>query len=128
MIKDGAWWDYVDALAINHVGKLLRGFANEIKPILESWAVDQDTWIRRSAILAQLKFKAETDLTFLDRAIQGSINDPDFFARKAIGWALRELSKTNPDWVIEYTRVHADALSPLSLREGLRILKKQGRC
>ena len=126
MIESGAWWDFVDALATNHLGKLLRQFESETKPELETWINDPDLWIRRSSILVQLKYKADTDLNFLDRAIQGSIDDADFFARKAIGWALRELSKTNPSWVIQYAKKHSDQLSPLSKREGLRILKKQG--
>lgn len=126
MIESGAWWDFVDALATNHLGKLLRAFESEIKPELETWINDPDLWIRRSTILVQLKYKADTDLSFLDRAIQGSIDDADFFARKAIGWALRELSKTNPSWVIQYAKKYNDQLSPLSKREGLRILKKQG--
>ena len=126
MIESGAWWDFVDALATNHLGKLLRAFESEIKPELETWINDPDLWIRRSTILVQLKYKADTDLSFLDRAIQGSIDDANFFARKAIGWALRELSKTNPSWVIQYAKKYNDQLSPLSKREGLRILKKQG--
>ena len=126
MIETGAWWDFVDALATNHVGKLLKQYEQAIKPELETWINDPDLWVRRTTILAQLKYKAETDLNFLDRAIQGSIDDPDFFARKAIGWSLRELSKTNPPWVINYVDKHQNNLSPLSKREGLRILKKQG--
>ena len=127
MIRDGAWWDFVDALAINHVGVLLRRYEHDIKPELEQWISDDDLWIRRSAILAQLKFKTETDFDFLDRAIQGSIADNNFFARKGIGWALRELSKTNPDWVIAYVERHKDVLSPLSIREGLKVVNKQGK-
>ena len=126
MIETGAWWDFVDALATNHVGKLLKQYEQAIKPELETWINDPDLWVRRTTILVQLKYKAETDLNFLDRAIQGSADDPDFFARKAIGWALRELSKTNPTWVINYVEKHQNNLSPLSKREGLRILKKQG--
>ncbi len=124
MIQSGAWWDYVDALAINHVGPLLRDYEEEIKPILRNWITDPDLWVRRSAILAQLKFKTQTDLDFLHDAIQGSISDDNFFARKAIGWVLREYSRTDPDWVISYVKKYKDNLSGLSVREGLRLVKK----
>ena len=51
----------------------------------------------------------------------------EFFLRKAIGWALREYSKTRPEVVIAYVGKHAEQLSPLSKREGLKVLLKQGR-
>jgi len=127
LIQSGAWWDLVDALAINHVGRLLATHESEIKPILRKWIDDEDLWIRRTTILVQLKFKADTDLIFLNAAIHGSIDDPDFFSRKAIGWALRELSKTKPDWVLSYIDQHKARLSGLSVREGLKVLKKGGR-
>jgi hypothetical protein len=97
-----------------------------IRPKLMRWASRDDLWLRRTAILAQIKFKARTDTDLLHHAIQGSIFDGDFFARKAIGWALREFAKTNPQWVVDYVRDHAHRLSSLSQREALRILRKQG--
>ncbi len=126
MIVTGAWWDHVDALAINHVGKLLKDYPETIKPKLAQWAQEKNVWVRRTAILAQLKFKADTDTGFLFTAIEHSISDPDFFARKGIGWALREYSKTAPEVVIDYVTKNRDRLSPLSKREGLKVLLKKG--
>lgn len=125
MVETGAWWDYVDNIASNHVGQLWQRFGADIQNELESWITDEHLWVRRTAILAQLKFKDKTDLEFLDRAIQGSISDNDFFARKAIGWALRAYSYTDPAWVIDYIDKHEGALSPLSVREGMKVIVRQ---
>ena len=123
----GAWWDYVDNLASNATGNLLRAYREEVSAQMHLWAEDQNLWKRRTAILCQLKFRNETDLDLLTAALLGSVDDPDFFARKAIGWALRELSKHNPDWVINFVQTHEARLSPLSKREGYKILLKNGR-
>lgn len=125
MIRDGAWWDLVDALATNHMGKLLRQESAAVTDLLGHWLQDKDLWIRRTAILAQLKFKTDTDLDLLHRAIQGSIHDSDFFARKAIGWALREYSKTDAQWVQEYVERYRVKFAPLSIREALKIINKE---
>ena len=127
LVESGAWWDYVDRLAIDGVGHLLRRYPDEIKPVLRQWAIDDNVWIRRCAILAQLKFKADTDTALMWECIEGSIADNNFFARKAIGWALREYSKTAPDQVIQYVQTNRARLSPLSKREGLKVLLKKGR-
>jgi 3-methyladenine DNA glycosylase AlkD len=127
MVETGAWWDYVDNLASNAVGDLLRRYPDVMFAELREWAQDSHLWVRRSAILAQLKFNADTNEAFLFEAIEGSIEDRDFFARKAIGWALRQYSRTAPDAVIDYIERNRSRMSPLSRREGSRILVKQGR-
>ena len=127
LIKDGAWWDFVDPLAINHVGYLLRENRAVMTKHMHRWARENNVWVRRSAILSQLKHKQLTDESLLVHAISHSMQDTDFFARKSIGWALREYSKTNPEFVISYITRHRAQLSGLSKREGLKVLLKQGR-
>ena len=126
MIQSGAWWDYVDPLAINNVGFLLQHWQDKMTPRMEAWAQHEDLWIRRSAILSQLKFKGHTDESLLCLAIDHSIDDKDFFARKAIGWALREYAKTNPGFVVSFVNDRTGALSGLSKREAYKGLLKQG--
>ena len=126
MVVTGAWWDYVDALAINAVGPILRAAPAEMKPLLLGWAKGDDVWKRRSAILAQIKFKAATDEAFLAAAIAPSLGNREFFLAKAIGWALRQHSRTNPAFVVDYVAMHKDQLVPLSKREGLKVLLKEG--
>ena len=125
MVVAGAWWDYVDAIAINAVGAMLRSAAEQTEPILRRWAADADIWKRRTAILAQLKFKDATDEQLLQDLIEPSLREREFFLRKGIGWALREYSKTKPSFVVGYVADHADELSPLSKREALKALGRK---
>jgi 3-methyladenine DNA glycosylase AlkD len=81
-------------------------------------------WRRRTSIIAQNRFKAETDLALLEKCIAPSIGSKEFFLRKAIGWALREYAWTDPDWVVRYVSKHEDRLSGLSKREALKNVGK----
>jgi 3-methyladenine DNA glycosylase AlkD len=120
MIVTGAWWDYVDAIAARRLGGLLRRFPAPMSRAMRAWARGDDLWKRRSAVLCQLSFKRATDLDLLYDCIAPALDAPEFFLRKAIGWALREYAKTDPREVVRYVRAHAQRLSPLSQREALR--------
>jgi 3-methyladenine DNA glycosylase AlkD len=120
MIVEAAWWDIVDALAAQGVGKLLR---NDPKPIarkMRMWSRSDNMWKRRTSILCQLSFKRETDLTLLYSCIEPSLSSKEFFLRKAIGWALRQYAWTDPVEVRRYVRENEARLSPLSKREALK--------
>lgn len=116
-IVEGAWWDFVDVVTANLVGQVLRDEPEAMWPILDEWVDDDDLWLRRSAVLAQLKQKDRTDTHRLFGYCLRRAADTDFFIRKAIGWALREYAKTNPEAVRRFLAEHRDRLSPLSLRE-----------
>ncbi len=122
MITTGAWWDYVDSIASHRIGELLRRHPKELPAILRKWAVSDDIWIRRSAILAQLGFKRDTDLKLLYDCIRPSLGRPEFFLRKAIGWALRQHAWTDSKEVLRYVKANEKRLSPLSKREALKNL------
>jgi 3-methyladenine DNA glycosylase AlkD len=123
LIVTGAWWDYVDVIAGKRIGALLARFPTEMKPLLCAWSRSPDLWKRRTAILAQLGFKAATDLRLLYDCIEPNLADRDFFIRKAIGWALRQYASTDPKEVRRYVRAHCDRLSGLSVREALRNIR-----
>ena len=127
MIVDGAWWDYVDAIAPRLVAGLLTLYPETMKGAMLEWARSSDIWKRRTSIICQLKFKDATDVELLRACIEPSIDHPEFFLRKAIGWALREYAKTDPDEVIAYITENADRLSAFSKRQALRILLRTGR-
>jgi len=120
IITTGAWWDYVDSMASQRIGELLQRYPKEMRAILREWAASDDIWKRRSAILAQLKFKGYTDLKLLHDCIEPSLDRPEFFLRKGIGWALRQLAWTDPQEVIRYVKANEKRLSPLSKREALK--------
>lgn len=126
LIVSGAWWDFIDALAPNHHAWLLANEPRVTKPLLRAYASDDNLWRRRVAILCQLKTKAATDEALLFGCIRESLDHKEFFVRKAIGWALRAHSRTNPDGVVDFIQQHAHRLSPLSKREGLKLLLKSG--
>lgn len=120
MIRTGAWWDHVDEAA-GRLGELLDAHPEEMKVELRVWAGDEDFWVRRAAIISQLRRRDRTDRDLLTDAIEASITDKEFFLRKAIGWALREYAKTDASWVRDFVAQHPQ-LSPLSQREALKHL------
>jgi len=124
LVVTGSWWDIIDALAPNHYAHLLISEPKISKPRLRQYAGDANLWRRRVAILCQLKTKADTDERLLFGSVKKSLTHKDFFVRKAIGWALRAHSRTNPIGVLEFIELHAENLSPLSKREALKLLKK----
>ncbi len=127
MVVDGAWWDYVDAVAIRLIYFLLKQNPSEMGILMRDWAVCADLWKRRTAIICQLKSKEETDVDLLHDCIEPAIESSEFFLRKGIGWALREYAKTDPASVIAFVTSNADRLSRLSKREAVRNLIKDGQ-
>lgn len=120
MIVTGAWWDYVDAIATQRFWPLLQHDPAAMKQRMLAWASDDDMWKRRSAILSQIKAKADTDLDFLYACIEPSLDSKQFFLRKAIGWALRQYAWTDPAEVKRYVAANEGRLSGLSRREALK--------
>ncbi|MCZ2804324.1 DNA alkylation repair protein [Modestobacter sp. VKM Ac-2983] len=119
MVTTGAWWDLVDGVQ-PRVRDLLLAHPAQLRPVLQGWARSPDRWLRRSAVIAQLGAKERTDTALLAEVIEVNAEDPEFFVRKAIGWALREHTKTDPDWVRRFLAEHE--LSPLSRREAAKHL------
>ncbi len=123
LLTTGAWWDVVDDVATHLVGPLLLGHPEIVGPVLREWAVDDDRWLRRTAVIAQVGAKDRTDLGLLAFAAGANLDDRDFFLRKAIGWALRQHARTDPDWVRAFVADHDDRISGLSRREALKHLE-----
>lgn len=94
----------------------------ETKKFVLEWSRDEDFWLRRLAIEHQLLQKEETDVQLLEQILVNNLDQTEFFINKAIGWALRDYSKTNPDWVLEFIEKYKDRLSKLSIKEGSRYL------
>lgn len=117
LIVEGAWWDLVDFVAMRCLCPLWQNHRPRIGPIMDQWIAHRDMWLRRSAIIGQLKHKEETDEERLFGYCLLCAGEKEFFIRKAIGWALREYAKTSPAAVKRFIRQHREALSPLSFRE-----------
>jgi 3-methyladenine DNA glycosylase AlkD len=120
IIVTGAWWDYVDSVASQRVGPILRDYPAPMKRKMLAWSKSDDMWKRRTSIICQLGFREQTDLGLLYACIEPSIDSKEFFLRKAIGWALRQYAWTDPAEVKRYARKNRDRLSGLSHREALK--------
>ncbi len=119
-VRTKQWWDSIDPLSkiIGRVGQKNEYFDD----LMREWSTDSDFWIRRVAILHQLHFKEDTNEPLLEEILLNNLGSNEFFINKAIGWALREYSKTHPKWAhgfIEHNRLQ---LSNLSIREGSKYL------
>lgn len=120
LIVTGAWWDCVDDIASHRVGPILRDYPVPMRRKMLAWSRSKDMWKRRTAIICQLGFKAETDLPLLYACIEPALDSKEFFLRKAIGWALRQYAWTDPAEIRRYVRRNRSRLSPLSCREALK--------
>lgn len=123
MIITKSWWDTIDHIAPNHVGKIYQ--KEEDDTYLEKWVHSDNMWLNRIAILHQLKYKEKIDEARLFRYIKMHHQSKEFFIQKAIGWALREYSKTNPESVKRF--IASEELAPLSIREGLKHVNRKAK-
>ena len=115
-----SWWDTIDFLD-RLVGSIIARFP-ETKEIILAWSCDEDIWLRRLAIDHQLLRKEETDTELLEKILVNNLGKSEFFINKVIGWALRDYSKTNPDWVRDFIERHQTKMAALSIREGSKYL------
>jgi 3-methyladenine DNA glycosylase AlkD len=120
LIVTGAWWDYVDLIASQRIGALLKRYPARMRQTMRAWSRSTDMWKRRTAILCQLSFKADTDLALLYDCIEPNLGDKEFFIRKAIGWGLRQHAWTDAKEVQRYVARNRARLSALSTREALK--------
>lgn len=122
MITNKSWWDTVDFIAARPVGVFFKQYPELIKPVTEDWMASGNIWLQRSALLFQLKYKQDTDFKLMKKYIDQLSDSKEFFIRKAIGWILREYSKTEPQVVVGY--VKTATISNFSKKEALKWLNR----
>ena len=120
LAQSKSWWDTIDFLD-RLAGGIIAGFP-ETRPVILQWSRDEDIWLRRLAIDHQLLRKDQTDQHLLEQILVNNLNQTEFFINKAIGWALRDYSKTNPEWVKNFIRQHHGKMAPLSIRGASKYL------
>ncbi|SFJ90839.1 3-methyladenine DNA glycosylase AlkD [Halobacillus dabanensis] len=123
LLQTKSWWDTVDPLASNLCGMYFLRYPDKLTPYTEAWRTSDHMWVRRSSLLHQLKYKEKTDEELFFSTIDTLKSEKEFFIEKAIGWALREYSKTNAAAVVRYLEM--TDVRPLSRREGLKWLKNK---
>ncbi|CAI3305142.1 DNA alkylation repair protein [Enterococcus cecorum] len=87
-----------------------------------AWSREENIWVQRIAILYQLRFKEKTNTAQLEQILLNCLGTNEFFINKAIGWSLREYSKTNPDWVRDFLEKYQEQMANLSIREASKYL------
>ena len=122
LIVTKSWWDTVDLLA-KVVGSLVIRIEGYDQIMLE-WSKDSNIWLKRVAILYQLSLKEKVDKQVLERILVNNLGDSEFFINKAIGWALRDYSKFDPEWVREFIEKNKNGMANLSIREASKYLDK----
>ena len=121
-IGEKSWWDSVDGIASEWLGTYFIQFPALVPKVPNRWNKSNNMWLQRSSILFQKAYKINTNLELLTKYILHCKDSQEFFIRKAIGWALREYSKTNPVWVSQF--VAKNTVSNLSVREALKRINK----
>jgi 3-methyladenine DNA glycosylase AlkD len=120
MLNENSWWDSVDAIASNYLGKWALLFPEKARETFEKWRHHDSFWLQRSCLIYQLKYKDQVDIEYLESLIRQMNGNKEFFIQKAIGWSLRQLSKHKPQEVV---RILANnPIRGLALREASKYL------
>ena len=121
MITHKSWWDTVDNIS-HIVGVHFKRYPEVREKYLAKWRTSDNLWLRRTAILFQLDYKEETNFDLLGEIIQENLGSTEFFINKAIGWALRQYARIDPNAVKKF--VKSTPLHPLSRREAIKNLEE----
>ena len=120
LILEKSWWDTIDNLDMT-IGALALKDSN-VNKILMEWSLDENIWLRRIAIDHQLLRKEKTNTELLEKILKNNLGQAEFFINKAIGWALRDYSKTNPEWVKNFIEENKEKMAKLSIKEASKYL------
>ena len=124
LIQTNSWWDSVDWIR-KLVATHFQRFPHLTVPTTEKWMTSDNIWLQRICLIFQLTYKEKTDFDLMKKYILELAGSKEFFIQKGAGWALRQYSKTNAKGVVEFINANPQ-LAPLTKREGVKWLKKQG--
>jgi 3-methyladenine DNA glycosylase AlkD len=120
------WWDTTDVLNAKILSVFFKKYPNLAPSITDAWSKSDDIWLKRVSIIFQLSYKQNTDLELLERHILENAENNDLFIQKAIGWALREYSKTDYRWVLNFVIQNSTKLKASSKREAIKWIDDNG--
>lgn len=118
LIISKSWWDTIDNL-----DRIIGNIAlknPQVNELLIAWSTDENKWLRRVAIDHQLLRKEKTNVELLEKILVNNLEQTEFFINKAIGWALRDYSKTNPQWVRLFVKKYEGQMAKLSIKEATK--------
>ena len=121
MVIHNSWWDTIDFISPKLMAEYFKLYPEQITPHVNKWLASGNIWLQRSSILFQLHYKENLDTALLASSINYLLGSKEFFINKAIGWMLRQYSRTNPDWVRDFA--NNTNLANLSRKEALRLIK-----
>ena len=122
LVVTKSWWDTVDILD-RVVGSLVYD-KPELGEVILQWSLSDNIWLRRVAIDHQLKRKEKTDVQLMEKILLNNLEQTEFFINKAIGWVLRDYSKTNPEWVANFIEKYKERMAELSIKEASKYIKQ----
>lgn len=119
-IKQKQWWDTIDKFdrIVGNIGLS----DSRIDDVMLKWSTDEDFWVRRIAIDHQLLRKEKTNTGLLEKILVNNFGSDEFFINKAIGWSLRDYSKTNPSWVKAFIEKYKDKMHKISIKEASKYI------
>ena len=120
LILKKSWWDTIDNLDMTIEALALKD--SNVNKILLEWSLDENIWLRRIAIDHQLLRKEKTNTELLEKILKNNLGQAEFFINKSIGWALRDYSKTNPEWVKNFIEKNKEKMAKLSIKEASKYL------
>ena len=120
LVVTKSWWDTVDILD-RVIGSLVADHS-KLEEVILKWSLSDNIWLRRVAIDHQLLRKEKTDVRLMEKILLNNLDQSEFFINKAIGWALRDYSKTNPEWVESFIEKNKERMAELSIKEASKYL------
>ena len=98
LVRESRTWALVDGLAGDVLGRMVERDPAGMAPAIDRWAGDDDFWVRRASLLAELRpIRRGAPLDRFMRRAEPMLEEREFFIRKAIGWVLREAGKRRPE-------------------------------
>lgn len=125
LVLNKSWWDSVDLINSKLIGPFFVKYPNLAVAMTDSWSQSKNIWLKRVSIIYQLGYKTKTDTIVLENHILENAASNEFFVQKAIGWALREYSKTDYKWVLNFI-IQNSTLKSLSKREAIKWIDNKG--
>lgn len=119
-VRSKQWWDTIDGL--DRIVSNIAFIDSRINDLMLNWSEDDDFWVRRIAIDHQLCRKLDTNVELLEKFLVNNFGSSEFFINKAIGWSLRDYSKSNPEWVRGFIERYRAKMNSLSLKEASKYL------
>ncbi|NQV53908.1 MAG: DNA alkylation repair protein [Flavobacteriales bacterium] len=120
MITERSWWDSVDYIAATLCGGYFQYFPERIYSVVSRWNASENIWLIRSSLLFQLRYRDKVDKDLLTSLMLPHLDSKEFFLQKAIGWILRQVSKSDPTFVRAFVDSHS--LSAVTLREAKKYI------